>query len=370
MAAALERAEALSDVGRDRAALDLLLPLLARDPDHPLLVVECARLLMSSGTHGRPGRGAAGSPVGRWRSTRRTRTRWPSSASASPRTRCAGGRPGAPPSRLWRSHRTTPPCGSPAPRCSRTRWAPGDPPARRRSAPCSSLPEDAGAALLLAQVAFDELNPFDRRAAAEVDALVARALALDPASADAHVLRAEADLDGTSGERQAAYLEAARLDPTHREALAGVDDELTFPLRLGFWLTWLLVVVQAVLLVLGVDWGLVLGVVALALVLPLAWVGFLVVRREATPDPARRGFDGLLLGFGVCLFLSVPFFRFSTRDTLPWVGLVACVLVLVVADVLYRTRRTPAAASSRRVTSADERPTRPARASTFSARVP
>ena len=75
------------------------------------------------------------------------------------------------------------------------------------------------------------------------------------------------------------------------------------------------------------------------MVLPFAWVGFLVVRREAAPDPARRRFDGLLVGFGVCLVLSVPFFRLSTRDTLPWVGLVGCVLVLVAADVLYRTRR-------------------------------
>ncbi len=339
VAAALERAESLSDVGRDRAALDLLLPLLARDPDHPLLVVECARLLMSSGTQDGLdeglrlarravaldpqdadalavlGLGLTTNPL-RWREARRATEQAVALAPHDPA--------------VWLARAQV---------LKDTVGARGSARAAAERA-VQLAPEDAGAALLLAQVAFDELNPFDRRAAAEVDALVARALALDPASADAHVLRAEADLDGTSGERQAAYLEAARLDPTHREALAGVDDELTFPLRLGFWLMWLLVVVQAVLLVLGVDWGLVLGVVALALVLPLAWVGFLVVRREATPDPARRGFDGLLLGFGVCLFLSVPFFRLSTRDTLPWVGLVGCVLVLVVADVLYRTRRS------------------------------
>ncbi len=184
------------------------------------------------------------------------------------------------------------------------------------------------------------------------------------------MLRAKADLDGTSGARQAAYLEAARLDPTHREALAGVDDELTFPLRLGFWLMWLLVLPQAVLLALGIDGGPVLGLLALLVVLPLAWVGFLVVRREAAPDPARRGFDGLLLGFGVCLFLSVPLLP-AVDPRHAAVGRAGRLR----PGAGRRRRALPhpppsAAASSRRVTSVAERPTRPARPSTFSARVP
>ena len=338
VAGALDRAEALSDVGRDRAALDLLLPLLAQHPDHPLLVVECARLLMSSGTQDGLdeglrlarravaldpedadalavlGIGLTTNPL-RWREARRATERAVALAPHDPA--------------VWLARAQV---------LKDTVGAKGSARAAAERA-VQLAPEDADAALLLAQVAFDELNPFDRRAAAEVDALVARALALDPGNADAHVLRARADLDGTSGARQAAYLEAARLDPTHRDALAGIDDELTFPLRLGFWLMWLLVVLQASLLVTGVDWGLALGLVALAVVLPFAWVGFLVVRREAAPDPARRRFDVLLVGFGVCLLLSVPFFRLSTRDTLPWAGLVGCVLVLVAADVLYRTRR-------------------------------
>ena len=338
MAAAPERAEALSDLGRDRAALDLLLPLLVQHPDHPLLVVECARLLMSSGTQDgldeglrlarravAPdpqdadalavlGVGLTTNPL-RWREARRATEQAVALAPHDPA--------------VWLARAQV---------LKDTVGARGS--ARDAAERAVQLaPEDAGAALLLAQVAFEEPNPFDKQAAAEVDGLVARALALDPENADAHVLRARADLDGTSGARQAAYLEAARLDPTHREALAGVDDELTFPLRLGFWLMGLLVLLQVVLLAVGLDWGPVLGLLALLVVLPLAWVGFLVVRREAAPDPARRGFDGLLLGFGVCLFLSVPLFRLATRDTLPWVGLVGCVLVLVVGDVLYRTRR-------------------------------
>lgn len=103
---------------------------------------------------------------------------------------------------------------------------------------------------------------------------------------------------------------------------------------------WVLTALQAVLLWAGVDSGPVLGLVALLLMLPFAWVGFLVVRKEARPDPTRtRRFDGLLLGFGICLFLSVPLFRLSTRESLPWVGVVGCAIVLVVADLLYRTRR-------------------------------
>lgn len=340
VAAALERAEALDDVGRDGAALDLLLPLLTRYPEHGQLVVECARLLMSSG---RPeglaeglslarravaldpqdadalavlGLGLTTNPL-RWREARRATEQAVAIAPHDPA--------------VWIAHAQV---------LKDTVGKRGHARAAAERA-VQLLPEDPGAALLLADIAVEELNPFDRTASAEAHALVARALTLDPENPDAHVLRAKADLDGTSGRRQAAYLEAARLDPSHREALAGVDDELTFPLRLGFWLMWVLVVVQTVLLLTGVGPGPVPGLLALLVVLPIAWAGYLVVRKEAQPDPARTGrFDGLLLGFGACLFLSVPLFRLSGRETLPWVGLVGCVVVLVVADVLYRVRRS------------------------------
>ena len=110
-------------------------------------------------------------------------------------------------------------------------------------------------------------------------------LALDPEQPDAHVLRAKADYDGPSSRRQEAYLEAARLDPSGTTRSSRHDGP-TFPLRMGFWLMGLLVAVQAVLIAVGVDLGTVLGLLALLVVLPLAWVGFLVVRTEAPPDPA------------------------------------------------------------------------------------
>lgn len=251
--AALERAQVLDDLGRDREALDLLVPLLGRHPDHADLVVGCARLLMASGT-------ADGLAQGR-ALARRAVAIDPQDADA---LAVLGLGLTANPLR-WREAR-------PATE-QVVAIAPHDPagagPVRRRAGRAAAArgPRCRAAA---AEIALEELNPFDRTASAEVDALIARALALDPEGSEAHVLRARADLDGTSGQRQAAYLEAVRLDPTSREALAGIDDELTFPLRLGFWLMWVLVALQAVLLLTGVRPGPVPGLVALLLVLPLA----------------------------------------------------------------------------------------------------
>lgn len=337
--AALERADVLDDLGRNGEALDLLLPVLGRHPEHSGLVVTCARLLMSSGTPAGLdqglslarravaldpqdagalvvlGIGLTTNPL-RWREARRATAQAVAIAPHDPA--------------VWIGHAQV---------LKDTVGRRGHARAAAERA-VQLLPEDPVAALLLAEIAVEERNPFNQAASAEADALVARALALDPENPDAHVLRAKADLGGTSGQRQSAYLEAARLDPSNREAIAGIDDELVFPLRAGFWLMWVLTALQTVLLWVGVGSGPVLGLVALLLVLPLAWVGFLVVRTEARPDPSRtRGFDPLLLGFGICLFLSVPLFRLSARDSLPWVGLVGCATVLVAADVLYRVRR-------------------------------
>lgn len=223
--AALERAEVLDDLGRDREALDLLLPLLGRHPEHPELVVACARLLMSTGTpegldQGLSlarravaldpqdadalavlGIGLTTNPL-RWREARRATEQAVAIAPHDPA--------------VWIAHAQV---------LKDTVGKRGDARAAAERA-VQLLPEDPGAALLLAEIAVEELNPFNKTAAAEVHALVARALALDPENPDSHVLRAKADLDGTSGQRQAAYLEAARLDPSNHAAIAGIDDEL------------------------------------------------------------------------------------------------------------------------------------------------
>ena len=325
MAAALDRAEALSDVGRDRAALDLLLPLLAQEPDHPLLVVECARLLMSSGTQdgldeGLPARPSGGGsrPAGRGRPVRpRPRPHHEPAALARGRrvTEQAVATRTARPGRLARPRPGAQGHGGRQADHARAaaeravQLAPGGrgcrAAARRRWRSTSSTRSTRQAAAEVARAGGEGARPWI------------------PMNADAHVLRAKADFDGTSGDRgrRPTSRPPGSTRPT-AEALAGADDELTFPLRLGFWLMWLLVVVQAVLLVLGVDWGLVPrcgGARAGA----AARVGRVPGGAAARPppDPARTA--GSTLSCWVSASACSSASRSSgcpTRDTLPWVG--------------------------------------------------
>ncbi len=288
---ALQRADALADVGRDREALDLLRPLLVHHPDDAVLVLEIARLTMGLGTRAdlREGitlarRAVALDPhdadalcvlalgltgdVRRWREARRLTEQAVALEPHDPA--------------VWLAHAEV-----------LQGTAGRDDAARAAAARAVELaPEDPAAALVLAKVAVEQHQPFSKASVADAQALLDRALALDPSSAEAHVLRANLDTGGTSAERQQAFLEAARLDPTNREALAGVDDELTFPLRLGAYLMWLLVAVQAVLLLTGRNGGTVLGLVAAAR--PPAGLGRLPGRaqggraRPGSPRPRRR----------------------------------------------------------------------------------
>lgn len=336
---ALERAELLDDAGRTRDALDLLLPLLAQAPGDPDLARACGQLLLQTGedadvdagirllrqavaahpddaeTLSTLGLALTTNPL-RWREARELTAR---AVALEPHDPAA-----------WFAHAQV--LKDTVAKRGRAREA-----AERA---VELAPESAAAALLLAEVAHEETNPFDKKAVAATQALIDRALALDPNDPDAHVLRAKADHDGPSSRRQEAYLEAARLDPSRHDAIVAFDDELTFPLRIGSWLMTLLVVVQGALIAAGVDLGTPLGLLALLVVLPLAWAGFLVVRKEAPPDPARTSrFDPLLVGMVLCLLLSVPLFRLSTRVEVPWVGWAGCVLALLAGDALYRTRR-------------------------------
>lgn len=336
---AIERAELLDETGRTREGLDLLLPLLAQAPGDPDLLRACARLLQSTGDPADADEGVrllrqavaaepddpealcllglalSVNPV-RWREARRLTGHAVEVAPLDAAT--------------WLAHAQV----------LKDTVAKRGPTREAAEQAVALAPQSAAAALLLAEVAHDQTNPFDKRQVAATLALVQRALELDPHDPDAHVLRAKADYDAPSSRRQEAYLEAARLDPSRHDAIVAFDDELTFPLRIGFWLMTLLVVVQGGLIAVEVDLGTLLGLLALLVVLPLAWVGFLVVRKESPDDPAREpGVDPLLVGMVLCLLFSVPLFRLSTRVEVPWVGWAGCVLALLLSDALYRTRR-------------------------------
>ncbi|MEP6798602.1 MAG: hypothetical protein ABI890_10655 [Lapillicoccus sp.] len=203
-------------------------------------------------------------------------------------------------------------------------------------------PNDPDALLLKATIEYRRLNPFDDAARQKVLVSVHEVLAIDPGSAEAAYLLAQAETAGSTAQEAAKFHAVVRRDPRHTDAIAMVDSLLVKPLRGAWWTLWLLTGLQAVLLARGVEWGTALTIMLFLFVLAIPWWRFRAIRRTSPPGFGKDdGFDWWLCVFGVLTYLAAGFFKLTTNQGFVPRSLWPTVLLLLLAGLAYlwRSRR-------------------------------
>lgn len=201
-------------------------------------------------------------------------------------------------------------------------------------------PDDPKVLLLKATIDYGRLSPFDNVGRERLVEDIRGILAVDPGNADAAYLLAKAGpAAAPAGEIAARFHEAVRLDPRHADAVARVDSSLVAPLRSAYWVLWVLVVVQAVLLSRGRQWGTGLNVLLFVFVLLLPWARFMRARRRSPAGFGRHGGrDPLLWVFGVATYVAALVFKVSADGLGGGASLWLCAGLLLGAGAAYLVR--------------------------------
>ncbi len=338
--AVVGRSQALRDLRRPQAALDLVMPALAAHPDAPELLVEAARCRLAVG-----GRSSLGPAIDL---LRRAVALEPENATAvallgaSLMVTFTRAREGE--QLLDRACQMAPFDADVAyaravalEQRSVLRWDKAHAAVRHAAA---LAPQNPQVLLLKARVDRGRLGPRDAQGRAALVTDIEAILAVDPGNADAAYLLAQVTGTGAGpAARAESFRQAVRLNPLHGNAIHQVDSSLVAPLRGGYWVVWFLVLLQGVLLWRSLTWGTALNVVLFICALVVPWARFRAARRSSPAGFGRHGGrDPLLWTFGLLTYLGAFALKVSLDGLGGAVLLWVCVVILTAAGAAYLLR--------------------------------